>query len=126
MWHSVLRNTLGSLSRVDLDPNALLDSLFATPWSKLDIVCSIGEAECIDISARLVEVAAARGVGPQAVLVALDWLGDGLELTQMVFLSEISPFGSPWCVVLEAAAWRDLALRCLDRRRSAEEQSSER
>lgn len=126
MWHSILRNTLGSLSRVDLDPNALLDSLFATPWSKLDIVCSISEAECIDISARFVEIASARGIGPQAVLVALDWLGDGLELTKVLFLSKISPFGSPWCVVLEAAARRDLALRCLDRRGSAEEQSSER
>jgi hypothetical protein len=121
MWHSVLRNTLGSLSRVDLDPNALLDSLFATPWSKLDIVCSIGEAECIDISARLVEVAAARGVGPQAVLVALDWLGDGLELTEVLFLSKVGPFGSPGCAVFEAAAWRDLALGSLDRRGSAEE-----
>ncbi|KAI6752327.1 hypothetical protein HG530_013696 [Fusarium avenaceum] len=121
MWHSVLRNTLGSLSRVDLNPNALLDSLLATPWSKLDIVCSIGEAECIDISARLVEVAAARRVGPQAVLVALDWFGDGLELTEVFLLAEISPFGSPGRAVFEAAAWRDLALRCLDRRGSAEE-----
>lgn len=121
MWHSILRNTLGSLSRVDLDPNALLDSLLAAPWSKLDIVCSISEAECIDISARLVEVAAARRVGPQAVLVALDWLGDSLELTEVIFLSEVSPFGCPGRAVLEAAAWRDLALRCLDRRGSAKE-----